>query len=154
MDHQTMRTRNTAEQKGITLIESMIAVAVMSIALMALAQLMAVALQQNAFSRYNTMAIEVAQWKLEELLTQYTNELETSTSDTDLTAGSHPTGSPGYETETLTAPTGSAMADYQFQVSWTVTVSGNQKTVTVTVAPMVVNELTSKTLSITTVFSS
>ena len=65
----------------------------------------------------------------------------------------HPSSSPNYELVTLAAPTDSNMGDNQFQVSWTVAVSGKEKTVTVTVAPQVQNELTSKSLSVATVFS-
>jgi len=140
-------------QKGFSLMEMMIAMAVMTISLMGLAQLMTVAFQQSSFARYNTMAIEVVHKKFEQLRTRYSNELETATSDSNLTAGSHPSGSPGYETVTLTAPTNSAMADIQFQVSWAVAVSGNQKTVTVTVDPMVANDRISRTSTASTIFA-
>ncbi len=146
-------TCKTWREKGFTLVESMIAVAVLSISLVGLAQLMAVALQQSSFARYNTMAVEVAQMKLEELRTEYNNELKTNIASSNLTAGSHPSGSPGYEPVILTAPTYSNIGDSQFQVSWTLAVSGKAKTVTVTVDPQVQNELTSKSLSISTVFS-
>ncbi|MDA2934826.1 prepilin-type N-terminal cleavage/methylation domain-containing protein [Acidobacteria bacterium AH-259-D05] len=143
----------TNSEKGFTLMECMIAVTVLTISFLGLAQLMTVSLQQNAFSRYNTMAVEVAQKKLEVLRTKFNNELETETSDSNLTAGSHPSGSPGYELLTLTAPSYSNIGDSQFQVSWTVTISGKQKTVSVTVDPQTTNELTSASLSITTIFS-
>ena len=99
------------------------------------------------------MAIEVVHQKFEQLRTRHSNELETKTTDSNLTAGSHPSGSPGYETVTLTAPTNSAMANIQFQVSWAVAVSGNQKTVTVTVDPMVANDRVSQTLTASTIFA-
>jgi len=133
--------------------EMMIAMTVMTISLMGLAQLMTAAFQQNAFARYNTMAVEVVHKKFEQLRTRYSNELETATTDSNLTAGSHPSGSPGYETVTLTAPTNSAMADIQFQVSWAVAVSGNEKTVTVTVDPMLANGRISQTLTASTIFA-
>lgn len=148
-----MNTSRTSGEKGFTLVECMIAVAVMTITFLGLAQLMTVAIRQNAFARYNTMALEVAQMKLEELKTEHNNELDTNTTEPNLTAGSHPSSSPNYELVTLTAPTDSNMGDNQFQVSWTVDVSGREKTVTVTVAPQVQNELTSKSLSVATVFS-
>jgi len=142
----------TNSERGFTLIESMIAVAVLTVSLLGLSQLIAVALQQGAFSRYNNMAVEVTRKKLEELRTQFNNELETETADTDLTAGSHPSGSPGYELVTLSAPSYSHLGDSQFQASWTVTISGKQKTVTVTVDPQVVNVLTSKSITFTADF--
>ncbi len=150
---ETVRECRTSREKGFTLVECMIAMVVLLIGCLALAQLMGVAARQNAFARYNTMALEVAQMKLEQLGTQYNNELETATADADLTAGAHPAGAPGYELVTLDEPTYSNMGDSQFQVTWVVTVAGSQKTMTVTVAPQVQNELTSKSLSVATVFS-
>ena len=151
--YETMRKCKTSQQKGFTLVECMIALVILSISCLGLAQLMGVATRQNAFARYNTMAVEVAQMKLEELKTQYNNELETGTTDADLTANSHPSGSPGYQLVTLDEPTYSNIGDSQFQVTWTVTVVGGQKTITVSVDPQVQNELTNSTLSLTTIFS-
>jgi len=54
---------------------------------------------------------------------------------------------------TLDQPTYSNMGDSQFQVSWVVTVAGSQKTMTVTVAPQVQNDLVNTSLSLTTIFS-
>lgn len=151
--YETMRKCKTSQEKGFTLLECMIALVILSISCLAMAQLMGVATRQNAFARYNTMAIEVAQMKLEELRTKYHNELETETPDTDLTAGSHPAGSPGYQLVTLDEPTYSNMGDSSFQVTWTVTVVGEQRTITVTVDPQVQNELMNTTLSLSTIFS-
>ncbi len=142
----------TSKEKGFTLLEYMIALVILSISCLGLAQLMGVAARQNAFARYNTMALEVTQMKLEQLGTQYNNELETATADADLTAGAHPAGAPGYELVTLDEPTYSNMGDSQFQVSWAVTVVGQQRTITVTVAPQIQNDLVSTSLSLTTIF--
>ncbi len=149
---EPMRECRTSQEKGFTLIECMIALVILSISCMGLAQLMGVAVRQNAFARYNTMGLEVAHMKLELLGTQYNNELETATTDADLTAGAHPAGAPGYELVTLDEPTYSSMGDSQFQVTWAVTVAGQQKTITVTVAPPVQNDLVSTSLSLTTIF--
>lgn len=135
-------------EKGFTLIESIIALAVLAVSLLGLAQLMAVALRQNAFARSNTMAITLAQEKLEELRTKYNTELESGTANGDLTSGTH-----GPNEISLTAPAGSTTGDYRFEVGWEVTITGKQKTIQVTVAPIEQNELTSKTISVTTVFS-
>ena len=150
---EPMKECRTSQEKGFTLVECMIALVILLISGMALAQLMGVAARQNAFARYNTMALEVAQMKLEQLGTQYNNELETATTDADLTAGAHPAGAPGYQLVTLDEPTYSNRGDSQFQVTWVVTVAGQQKTITVTVAPKVQNDLVNTTLSLTTIFS-
>ena len=70
-----------------------------------------------------------------------------------MTAGAHPSGSPGYQLVTLDEPTYSTLGDSQFQVTWTVTVVGEQKTITVTVDPQVQNELMNTTVSLGTIFS-
>ncbi len=150
---ETMRECRSSKAKGFTLLECMMALVILSISCIGLAQLMGVAARQNAFARYNTMALEVTQMKLEQLGTQYNNELATATTDADLTAGAHPAGSPGYELVTLDEPTYSNMGDSQFQVTWVVTVAGSQKTLTVSVAPQVQNNLVNTSLSLTTIFS-
>lgn len=150
---EALRECRTSREKGFTLVECMMALVILSITCLALAQLMGVAVRQNAFARYNTMAVEVAQMKLEELRTKYNNELETGTTDADLTANSHPSGSPGYQLVTLDEPTYSSMGDSQFQVTWTVAIAGAQKTITVNVDPQVQNALTNTTLNLSTIFS-
>ncbi|MDA2938735.1 prepilin-type N-terminal cleavage/methylation domain-containing protein [Acidobacteria bacterium AH-259-A15] len=143
-----MRKLASSTEKGFGLIESMVALAILTISLLGLVQLIATALNQSALARNNTMAISIAQEKLEQLRTAYNNDLNTGTSSTDLTAGSH-----GPETVTLQAPSYSNMADQPFQVSWTVAVSGQQKTVTATVVPQNQNQMQSTSLSIITVFA-
>ena len=128
--------------------DSMIALVVLSISLLALVQLMGTALNQSAFSRNNTMAAAVVQEKIEELRTTYTRELETKSALADLTDGSH-----GPETVTLSSPNHSNMGDKQFRVTWTVDISGKQKTVTGTVEPVVENTRQSESLAFTTVFA-
>lgn len=135
-----------SEESGFTLVESMIALTILSISLLALIQLMQVAVRQNALARFETMVAVVAQDKLETLRAAYNNELETDTGSSALTAGSH-----GPETMTMAAPTNSSMGDSEFQVSWTVTVAGTQKIVNVTVEPQVSSELFMD-LSLTTIF--
>ena len=128
--------------------DSMIAVGVLSISLLALVQLMGTAIDQSAFSHNNTMAAAVVQEKIEELRTAFIRELETSTALADLTDGSH-----GPQTVTLSSPGHSNMGDKQFRVTWNVDISGRQKTVTGTVEPVVANTRQSASLAFTTVFA-
>ena len=143
-----MKMSAFSSQKGISLIESMIALSVMSISLMALLLLMGAAVHQGAFSRYNATAGAVAQGKLEELRAAYSRELETGTDSDDLTAGPH-----GPEWVTLSSPSYSNMGDNVFRVTWNVEISGGQKTVTQTVEPDVENVRQNSSLVITTVFA-
>ena len=143
-----MKLSKRCSQEGIGLLDSMIALFVLSISLLALVQLMGTAVNQSAFSQNNTMAAAVIQEKIEELRTAYTRELETQSSSSDLTDGSH-----GPQTVTLSSPNDSNMGDKLFRVTWNVNSSGHQKTVTGTVEPVVNNSRQSETLVFTTVFS-
>ena len=128
--------------------DSMIALVVLSVGLLALVQLMGAALNQSAFTQNNTMAAAVAQEKIEELRTVFTRELETRSALADLTDGSH-----GPQTVTLSSPGNSNMGDKQFRVTWNVDISGKQKTVTGTVEPVVENTRQSESLAFTAVFA-
>lgn len=141
-----MKQSRISKDRGFTLIESMIALAVMAITLLGLGQLVSTAVRQNASTRFETMGVLIAQEKLEALRGEYNRELESETGSSDLTAGSH-----GPETLIMEAPAGSSMGDSEFEVSWTVTIAGSQKTVNVTVEPQVSNQLITD-LSLTTIF--
>ncbi len=141
-----MNQSRISKDSGFTLIESMIALAVLAITLLGLGQLVSTAVRQNASTRFETMGVLIAQEKLEALRGEYNRELESETGSSDLTAGSH-----GPETLVMEAPAGSSMGDSEFEVSWTVIIAGPQKTVNVTVEPQVSNELTTD-LSLTTIF--
>ncbi len=143
-----MKLSKRYSEDGIGLLDSMIALFVLTISLLALVQLMGSAVNQSAFSRNNTMAGAVIQDKIEELRTTYTRELETQSSSADLTAGSH-----GPQTVTLSSPEYSNMGSKLFRVTWNVDISGNQKTVTGTVEPFVENVRQGGSLAFTTVFS-
>ncbi len=141
-----MNQSRISKERGFTLIESMIALAVMAITLLGLGQLVSTAVRQNASTRFETMGVLIAQEKLEALRGEYNRELESETGSSDLTAGSH-----GPETLIMEAPAGSRMGDSEFEVSWTVIIAGPQKTVNVTVEPQVSNQLITD-LSMTTIF--
>jgi Tfp pilus assembly protein PilV len=143
-----MKLSKRCSQEGIGLLDSMIALVVLSVGLLALVQLMGTALNQSAFTQNNTMAVAVAQEKIEELRTAFTRELETRSALADLTDGSH-----GPQTVTLSSPGNSNMGDKQFRVTWNVDISGKQKTVTGTVEPVVENTRQSESLAFTTVFA-
>ncbi len=141
-----MNQSRISKDSGFTLIESMIALAVLAITLLGLGQLVSTAVRQNASTRFETMGVLIAQEKLEALRGEYNRELESETGSSDLTAGSH-----GPETLIMEAPAGSSMGDSEFEVSWTVIIAGPQKTVNVTVEPQVSNQLITD-LSMTTIF--
>ncbi len=126
----------------------MIALGFLAVTMMGVMQLFTVSVRQNSFARYNTMAVVVAQECLEGLQTEYNNEWESGVVSANLTAGTH-----GPETFTLPAPAGSGSGDRDFEVTWTVNVAGPSKTVTASVVPLLVNDMESKTMNMTAVFS-
>ena len=126
----------------------MIALGFLAITMLGVIQLFGVSVRQTSFARYNTMAVVVAQERLERLQTEYNNEWEYGIVSADLTAGTH-----GPQTFTLQSPPGSGTGDRVFEVTWTVNVSGSSKTVTASVAPVVVNAFETKTLNMTAVFA-
>ena len=140
-----MTTRSS--QHGFSLIESLIALSILAITMLGVVQLFAVAIRQNSFSRYNTMAISVAQQELEYLQTEYNRELENDVIADDLTSGTHT------RQVNLTQPTGSGTGTFTFAVSWTVTEISSTKVVKVTVSPVVANEFQTKDLVMTAVLS-
>ena len=143
-----MKKIKKSSAKGFSLIECMIAVGFLAITMLGVMQLFGVSVHQNSFARYNTMAVVVAQECLEGLQTEYNNEWESGVVSANLTAGTH-----GPQTFTLPSPPGSSSGDRNFEVTWTVNISGPSKTVTASVVPMLVNNFESRTMNMTAVFS-
>jgi prepilin-type N-terminal cleavage/methylation domain-containing protein len=142
-------TKNSKRQDGFTLIEVMMAMALLGIVFLTMAQLLAIAVQQNSFSRYNSIGIEVARGQLEELNALYNNELATGVPAQELLTGEY-----GPIEVAVEAPEGSNQQDRIFDVSWTVTRgSGNNAEVTVTVNPRVQNPLQNKEITISSRFA-
>ena len=135
--------------KGFTLLETIFAMAVLAITFLSLAQLMAIAVQQNSFARFNSIGIGVARGQLEELNALYHNELSTGVPAQELQTGGY-----GPIDVVVEAPAGSGQGDRTFEVSWTVERGrGNQAEVIVTVNPKIQNPLQNKEVSISSRFS-
>ena len=119
-----------SDNQGFTLIESVIALLILSSGLLGLAQLFVLAISQNAYGRQNTMAVSVAGNRVETLRNEFNNDLRTGISSADMTAGNH-----GPVTVTLAPPSNSNQGTFSYNVSWTVAVNGFEKEVTVVVTP-------------------
>ncbi|MFQ5741317.1 MAG: prepilin-type N-terminal cleavage/methylation domain-containing protein [Acidobacteriota bacterium] len=144
-----MNKHKVNRDRGFSIVEVMVAMAVLAISILGMAQLTALAVQQNSFARYNTAAVEIARGKLEELESVYSWELTTVTSSPDLTDGEH-----GPETVVLPSDT-QTQGSRDFSVSWTVSSpSTTRKDIVITVRPAGVSDpesqdvLRSKTVTI------
>ncbi len=128
---KNVERRSRRSSRGFTVIELLVAVAVLSISLLGLAQLLGVAIQQNQLSRYNTAALEVARGKLERLKAQFNRQLETGVPSSDLVDGSH-----GPESVVLSSQD-EAYGSRMLQVSWRVSSpGGSRKDVQINVNPL------------------
>ena len=142
-----LNKRKRSQQSGFSLIETAIATVVLAVGLLALGQLLAVAINQNAMSRATSVGITVAQGKLEELRTAYNAGLESGVTSTDLSAGAH-------SAETVELPSGYGSSTKDYQVSWSVTdLMGAEKTVEVTVRAAGANFLNTRSVTITSHFA-
>jgi prepilin-type N-terminal cleavage/methylation domain-containing protein len=138
-----------SQERGFSLIESMIATSILTISVLGLVQLMGMAIHQGTLSRTTTMAMAVAEKQLEDLRTKYHKDLENDSTSTELTEGAQ-TG----PSVILSAPTGSAMGAVIFDVSWSVVFqAARQKAVNVTVTPQNTNPQQMADATMTTVFS-
>jgi len=99
-----------SDQKGFSLLEILIAISILAVGLLALAQMQITSIQGNAFSSRTTDATTFAQDALEQLMAlDYT--------DADLTDGWHPPGSQAQVSATQQAQPGGVT----YTLSWDVT---------------------------------
>ncbi len=142
-------TQDSRTSSGFSLLEAIIALFILTISLLALAQLMIVSLDKTQFSNYDTKAINLAQAKVEELRNLFGWQISSGQVAADLTPGTH-----GPETIMLQAPTGTLQGQMNFQVSWQVTdLASGRKSVAISVAPMTANPRQNETLTLTTDFA-
>lgn len=140
--------RALSDHRGFTLLETLLALLILAVALLGLAQLFALSIQVTGSARHNTMSMGVGQAKLEQLKTLYNAELTTGTSGAELQPGDH-----GPEVFTLAAPVYSQQGDRNFLVRWQVSTLGTAgKQVTVTVNPEFGNSVDRRTLTLTSHF--
>lgn len=135
-----------SQAAGFTLIEAMIAMFILTVSLLALAQLMLVSLDKTQFTNYDTKAVNLAQAKLEELRAAFGGQIESGGDSQLLTTGTH-----GPETVNLPFPEDTLQGVRDFQISWQVTdLPSGRKSVSVTVTPLVANPRQSDAITITT----
>ncbi|MBI4454909.1 MAG: prepilin-type N-terminal cleavage/methylation domain-containing protein [Acidobacteria bacterium] len=133
------------EARGFTLLESMIALLILTTGLLGLAQLFVLAIHQNSYARQNTMAISAAEDKMEDLKNQYNYELATGGISSDLSVGSH-----GPVTITISGSSGTNQGSYQYMLNWTVSnPAGKEKEITLTATPVSQNVKENRTVQLT-----
>ena len=144
-----MNRERVQNQRGFSLLELFVTVAILAIGLLGLAQLMGLAVQQNDFARYNTAAIQVARGKLENLKAAYNQQLATGVPSADLTDGQH-----GPETVTLEADN-SVYGQRSLVVGWAVTSpTTTRKDIVISVTPSTATQsLLSKIVTVNTTLS-
>jgi len=135
----------TPKDRGFTLLECVVAIFILTVGLLGLAQLFVLAINQNSYGRQNSMAVSVAMDRLEMLRTEYNSDLATNATSPDLSVGSH-----GPVTANVAAATGTNQGTFDYKVSWSVTNPiGKEKSVAVTVQPGSSNVKQNRTVSIT-----
>ncbi len=115
---------------GFSLLEMLVAVTVMGISLLGLAQLLGVAMQQNSSARYTTAAVEVARGKLEQMKAQYNRYIESGTATADLADGEH-----GPVSVALPSHSDEYAARNVLMKWWVESPSGTRKNIRITVWP-------------------
>lgn len=139
----------TGQAAGFTLIEALAALLILTISLLALAQLMLVALHQHEFAKSDAKALNLAQAELEELRNLYAWEIDSGQAAEPLTPGLH-----GPESVVLSAPEGTLQGILGFQVSWQVIELGSgRKELQVSVSPLNTHPWQSDTVTLSTRFA-
>lgn len=137
------------KKEGFTLLEVIVAIVVLTVALLGLAQMILISVEKYDFARWNTKATQVAQSKLETLKGLFSGKVETGIEDAELVTGDH-----GPEMVTLAAPSGTWGEPSNFWVRWQISdLSGGQKLIAVTVTPPVPNPRRNETITLMSQFA-
>jgi len=134
---------------GFTLLEVIVAIVVLTVALLGLAQMITISIEMYAFARWDTKATQVAQSKLENLKSLFGGEVETGVDDAELVTGDH-----GPELVILSAPAGTWGEPSDFWIRWQISdLTGGQKLIAVTVTPPVPNPRRNETITLMSQFA-
>lgn len=138
-----------APEEGFTLIEAVIAILILTVSLLGLAQLIMIGLEKHEFAKYDTKATNVAQTKMEELKTLYGWQIDSGQHAEDLAVGNH-----GPIHVSLKPEGGSRREPTDFWVRWEVAnLAAGQKRIAVSVSPPVLNPRFNEVVIVTSVFA-
>lgn len=126
-----MRLNKKHNQDGFTLIETIVAIVIITVGLLMLAHLMTVGIVLNERTEAGLKSIQLAQGKLESLKAQFNNFMNSGELPGDLSSGSH-----GPETVMIQTDDSDTQNYLSFDLSWDITdLSGGMKQVTLSVNP-------------------
>lgn len=126
-----MRLNKNHNQEGFTLIETIVAIVIITVGLLMLAHLMTVSIVLNERTESNLKSIQLAQGKMESLKAQFNNFVNSGDLPGDLSSGSH-----GPETITIQTDDSDTQNYLSFDMRWSIIdLSGGMKQVTLSVNP-------------------
>jgi len=126
-----MRSKPIETNRGFTLLETIVAVILISIGLLMTAHLMVVAIEMHEATESDIKGIQLAQAKLEILKAQFSQSILGGDTPMELTEGTH-----GPESLWIQTAGDNTQSHLYYDVTWdVVNLAGGKKQVTLTVKP-------------------
>lgn len=127
-----MEIDNNRGQKGFSLIETIVAIVIITVGLLTLAHLMTVSIMMHETTESDLKSVQLAQGKMESLKAQFNSFMASGNLPADLSAGSH-----GPETVVIQTDETNTQNFLSFDVNWNIAdMSGGMKQVTLSVNPV------------------
>ncbi len=127
-----MELDNNRSQKGFSLVETIVAIVIITVGLVTLAHLMTVSIVLHERTESNLKSVQIAQGKMESLKAQFNSFVSSGDLPGDLSAGTH-----GPETVVIQTDETDTQNYLSFDVNWNIAdMSGGIKQVTLSVNPV------------------
>lgn len=129
-----MKRSINRNQEGFSLIETIVAIVIITVGLLTLAHLMTLSIMMHETTESDLKSVQLAQGKMESLKAQFNSFVASGDLPGDLSPGSH-----GPETVVIQTSDASTQNLLSFDVSWSIVdMSGGMKQVTLSVNPVAV----------------